>query len=101
MPVPSDAEVSAGAPADPPLGLDLRRKRARFRAWHRGMREMDLVMGRFADQELATLGEGELDWFERLMDAPDQQVYAWVTARVPTPPEFDTPLLQRLRAYRG
>ena len=58
-------------------------------------------MGRFADQELATLDEAELDLFERLMDVPDQQVYAWVTARAQVPSEFDTPLLVRLRAYRG
>ncbi|HMO31090.1 succinate dehydrogenase assembly factor 2, partial [Enterovirga sp.] len=37
--------------------LDPRRKRALFRAWHRGMREMDIVMGRFADREMATLSE--------------------------------------------
>lgn len=81
--------------------LDPRRKRARFRAWHRGMREMDLVMGRFADREMATLGAAELDQFERLMELPDPEVYDWIAERAPPPPEHDTPLLARLRRYHA
>lgn len=86
----------AGAPV-----LDTRRKRALFRAWHRGIREMDLVMGRFADREIASLSEAELDVFERLMEEPDQVVYGWLIGRAPTPPAFDTPLLARLRLYEA
>lgn len=82
-------------------GLDLRRKRALFRAWHRGTREMDLVMGRFADREIRVLSEAELDEFERLMEQPDPVVFAWVTQRSAPPADFDTPLLARLREYRG
>ena len=81
--------------------LDPRRKRARFRAWHRGMREMDLVMGRFADRELATLPEAELDEFERLMDLPDPEVFDWIAGRSPPPAEHETPLLARLRAHHA
>lgn len=81
--------------------LDPRRKRARFRAWHRGIREMDLVMGRFADREMATLSDDELDGFERLMEEPDQVVFAWLIGREQPPPAFDTPLLARLRHFRG
>ncbi len=51
--------------------LDERRRRILFRAWRRGMREMDLVMGQFADANLPTMTEAELDEFERLMEAPD------------------------------
>ena len=78
--------------------LDERRRRILFRAWRRGLREMDLVMGRFADAHLPTLSEGELAEFERLLDAPDPQVLAWITGEEATPPEFDTPLIARLRA---
>lgn len=81
--------------------LDTRRKRARFRAWHRGIREMDLVMGRFADREMASLSESELDEFERLMDEPDQVVFGWLIGRTPMPPDFDTPLMARLRVFSG
>ncbi len=78
--------------------LDERRRRILFRAWRRGMREMDLVMGQFADVNLPTMSEAELDEFERLMEAPDPQVLSWITGEAPTPPEYDTPLFARLRA---
>jgi antitoxin CptB len=77
--------------------LDERRRRILFRAWRRGMREMDLVMGRFADQHLPTMSESELDAFELLLDVPDPRVLAWLTGEEPTPAEFDTALLARLR----
>jgi len=77
--------------------LDERRRRILFRAWRRGMREMDLVMGRFADAHLPTMSESELDAFEHLLDAPDPEALAWITGEEPTPAEFDTPLLARLR----
>jgi antitoxin CptB len=79
-------------------GLDARRRRILFRAWRRGMREMDLVMGHFADQELAVMSEADLNEFESLLDAPDPQVLAWITGEAPIPPERDTPLFARLRA---
>jgi antitoxin CptB len=78
--------------------LDERRRRILFRAWRRGLREMDLVMGHFADANLADMSEAELDEFERLMDAPDPDVLSWITGEAPTPPEFDTPLFARLSA---
>ncbi len=52
-------------------GLDERRRRLLYRAWHRGMREMDLIMGRFADAAIGDMSEAELDAFERLTDVPD------------------------------
>ena len=77
--------------------LDARRRKILFRAWRRGMREMDLVMGRFADLYLTGMTEAELDEFERLMEAPDPEVLSWITGEAAMPPEFDTPLLARLR----
>ena len=77
--------------------LDARRRRILFRAWRRGMREMDLVMGQFADANLPTMSEPELDEFERLLGAPDPEVLAWITGEEATPPEFETPLFARLR----
>ncbi|HLH49928.1 MAG TPA: succinate dehydrogenase assembly factor 2 [Roseiarcus sp.] len=79
-------------------GLDARRRRILFRAWRRGTREMDLVMGHFADQEIAAMSERELDQFETLLEAPDPEVLAWVLGDAPVPPEQDTPLFARLRA---
>ena len=77
-------------------GLDARRRRALFRAWHRGMREMDLIMGRFADAEIAHLSEAELDTFEALLDVPDQEAYAWLTGEAPVPAAYDSDLLRKL-----
>jgi antitoxin CptB len=78
-------------------GLDARRRRILFRAWRRGIREMDLVMGEFADARLAGMTEAELDAFEQLLDAPDPAALAWITGEEPVPAEFDTPLLAQLR----
>jgi antitoxin CptB len=81
-------------------GLDERRRRLLFRCWHRGMREMDLIMGRFADAEIGELTEGELNELERLIDVPDRELLAWVTREQPTPADYDTALFRRLRDFR-
>lgn len=79
--------------------LDPRRRRMLFRAWHRGMKEMDILMGKFADSELANLSDAELDAFEALMEAPDPDIFKWLTDAAPLPPEFDTPLFSRLKNF--
>src|SRR5579863_2210326 len=79
-------------------GLDARRRRILFRAWRRGLREMDLVMGHFADQEIAGMSEADLSAFERLLDVPDPDLLAWIMGEAPIPREYDTPVLERLRA---
>ena len=78
--------------------LDERRRRILFRAWRRGARELDLVMGRFADQHLPTMSEGELDAFEHLLDVPDPQALAWIVGEEAPSPEFDMAFIARLRA---
>ncbi|MCQ3943411.1 MAG: succinate dehydrogenase assembly factor 2, partial [Alphaproteobacteria bacterium] len=52
--------------------MDDRRKKLRFRAWRRGFKEIDLILGAFADRRLAGLEEARVDEFERLLNAPDQ-----------------------------
>lgn len=79
--------------------LDERRKRLTFRAWRRGFREMDLILGGFADAHSAVLDEPALAAFERLLEVADDDVYAWIIGTAPAPPEHDTPLLARLRAF--
>lgn len=81
--------------------IEIRRKRLRFRAWHRGTRETDLLFGGFADRHLAALDEGQLDRFERLMENSDPEVYAWVTGRKPIPPEYDHDVMALLRTHIG
>jgi antitoxin CptB len=80
-------------------GLDDRRKRLLYRSWHRGTKEMDLIMGPFADARIADLDESELRQFERLSDVPDHDLYAWIAGGQPAPADFDTALLRKLRAF--
>lgn len=81
--------------------LDERRKRLRFRAWRRGFREIDLILGGFADARLESLSEDDVAAFEGLLDAPDQDVYDWLVGRTPPPISHDTPLLAAIRSFQG
>jgi antitoxin CptB len=80
-------------------GLNPRRRRLKFRLWHRGIREMDLVLGGFADAELAGLSDSDIEEVEGWLDVPDQQMFAWVNGAEPTPPEVDTVLFRKLRSF--
>ncbi|MEQ8481479.1 MAG: succinate dehydrogenase assembly factor 2 [Hoeflea sp.] len=79
--------------------LDPRRRRILVRAWRRGIREMDLVIGGFADAEIASLDDDELDQFEALMAEDDGDLLKWVTGEQATPERFQTNLFARVRAY--
>jgi antitoxin CptB len=80
-------------------GLDPRRRRLKFRLWHRGIREMDLVLGGFADAELSRLDDAGLAEVEGWLDIPDQQMFAWVNGSETPPPEIDTALFRKLRGF--
>jgi antitoxin CptB len=80
-------------------GLDERRRKLLFRSWHRGTREMDLVMGRFADAWLGRLSDAELGDFEQLIEVPDPELYDWVTGTAMPPPDYDTTVLRRMCAF--
>jgi antitoxin CptB len=82
-------------------GLDDRRKRLLFRCWHRGTREMDLILGRFADAEIATLGDDELGQLEHLIEVPDPDLYAALTGDRPLAPEHAGALVDRIKAFRA
>jgi antitoxin CptB len=82
-------------------GLDDRRKRLLFRCWHRGTREMDLILGRFADAEIATLTDSELSDLELLIEVPDPDLYAALTGAIPPAAEHAGPLFERIKSFRG
>jgi antitoxin CptB len=75
-----------------------RRARLRFRAQRRGFKEVDLIFGAFADSFLPALSESELDLFEALLDAPDQEVFAWLRGAEPVPPAFDNQVFAKLKS---
>ncbi|MFQ6162154.1 MULTISPECIES: succinate dehydrogenase assembly factor 2 [Sinorhizobium] len=80
--------------------LDPRRRRILFRAWHRGIREMDLILGQFSEAELATLSEAELDELEAIMGEEDNDLVRWITGEKPLPERYATELFFRIAAYR-
>lgn len=80
--------------------LDERRRKLKFRAWRRGFREMDLLMGSFADAHIVGLTDDELSEFERLLSTPDWEVYAWLIGQKSIPPNYESPLLTRMMEFR-
>lgn len=82
-------------------GLDDRRKRILFRCWHRGTREMDLILGRFADAEIANLSDDELTELERLIEIPDPDLYAALTGDRPLAPGDAGVLFERIKSFRA
>lgn len=80
-------------------GLDARRRRVLFRSWHRGIREMDLVLGRFADDNIEALSDAELTVYEALMEVPDRDLLKWVTGEAPVPPNYDTEVFRSVRDF--
>lgn len=71
-----------------------------MRSWRRGTREMDLVLGEFADAEIDRLNDQELAAYEALLDVADAELFQWITGEKPVPEVHDTPLLRRLVASR-
>ena len=84
---------------NPETDDQMRRKRLRFRAWHRGIKETDLILGPFADAYVETLEPQELDDFEALLAVPDNDLHEWFTDRDVAPPGFSVSLIARIRAH--
>ena len=80
-------------------GLDPRRRRALFRAWHRGTRETDLLLGRFADAYIGALSDSDLKDFEALMEVPDLDLFAWITGESPVPANHATAVFAAIEQF--
>ena len=78
--------------------ISMRRKKIRYRAWHRGTREMDLVLGPFADAHVENMDEGELDRLEALMGEEDPHLLQWVMGQATPPANVDLQFLERVIA---
>jgi antitoxin CptB len=78
---------------------EIRRRRLLFRSWHRGTREADLILGRFADEHLAGFDGAQLDRYEALLDCPDPDIFDWVSGRAPPPPEHDHDVMRLLLSF--
>lgn len=76
------------------------RRKLKFRAWRRGFREMDLLMGSFADAHIDDLSDADLAEFERLLATPDWEVFAWLMGQKPVPGNYKSPLLDQILSFR-
>jgi antitoxin CptB len=80
--------------------LETRRKRLLYRSVYRGNKENDILLGQFARAHIAEFDAAELDQYERILSAGDNDIYDWVSGKVAVPAEQDTPVLRRLLAFR-
>jgi antitoxin CptB len=81
--------------------LDIRRRRIRVRAWRRGMREMDLLLGGFVDAQIESLDAAEIAALEALMELPDSELFSWLCGAAPVPQGHDTPLFRKIAAFHS
>ena len=80
--------------------LEIRRKRLRFRANHRGTKELDIYVGGFADSSLADLNAGQLDKFEAILESDEVSIFHWISGREAVPSEHDHDIMALFLAYR-
>lgn len=79
--------------------LEVSRKRLRFRSWHRGTKEMDLLLGRFADRHLPGFSSRQLDRYEALLQNSDPDLYGWISGRETVPEPHDHDVMRLLRTF--
>ena len=80
--------------------LETRRKRLLYRSVYRGNKENDILLGQFARAHIAEFDAAELDQYERLLNAGDNDIFDWIAGKADVPPADDTPVLRRLLAFR-
>lgn len=92
-------ESSMSDQNSPPL--DERRRRALFRSQHRGMKETDVLLGRFAEQNLATMSDDDLARFEVLLEENDNDLFGWIMGRDPVPDDADGDLINIIKDFNN
>lgn len=84
-----------------PDNLEMRRKRALYRAEHRGTKEMDVLLGRYAVAELPGMADGALTDFEKFLEVPDQSLQVWILNGNPAADPNFIRLVSAVRAFHG
>ncbi len=64
-------------------------KRLKMRSWHRGTKEMDMVLGPYSDTELDALNDKQIDLYDALLSEDDHDLYQWITGQRPIPGEYN------------
>lgn len=85
---------------NPENPLDVRRKRLIYQSQYRGVKENDIILGRFAQAHMRALDAQGLDDYEKLLQQPDNDIYDWIAGREPVPAEFDTPVMRLLLQFK-
>ena len=80
-------------------GLDERRRRLLFRSWHRGIKEVDLVLGGYADARIGAMSDAELGQFEQVLEIPTPDLLSWLMGELPVPPEHNSPVMRQVLAH--
>lgn len=80
--------------------IEKTRKRLIFRSWHRGTREMDLIMGSFADQHVPAFSEAELSLYDEILLHSDPDLYNWVTGKEQVPANYENAVMALLLKHK-
>ncbi|MBC8239250.1 MAG: succinate dehydrogenase assembly factor 2 [Alphaproteobacteria bacterium] len=80
--------------------LEIRRKRLRYHSWHRGTKELDLVLGQFAERHLPAMSEAEMALYEAILDENEHDIYAWLAGRETVPPEHDHHIMRMILDFK-
>ncbi|MEZ0223173.1 MAG: succinate dehydrogenase assembly factor 2 [Alphaproteobacteria bacterium] len=84
------------APED---NISIKRKQMLFRSWHRGTREIDLLLGKFAEAHIPGFDAAQLELYDRFLNNSDPDIYNWLTGQEPVPPAEDTAVVRLLLAF--
>lgn len=87
--------------AETPEQRDPRRRKIMYRCWHRGMKEMDILLGKFVEARIDGLSDTELDELERILTENDQDLYAWMTGRKEAPERLGGPLYRQIISFHA
>lgn len=79
--------------------ISIKRKQLVFRSWHRGTREVDLLLGRFADAHVAGFDAEQLAQYDRFLNNSDPDIFNWVSGQEPLPPAEDSAAVRLLMAF--
>ena len=80
--------------------LEIWRKRLRYHSWHRGTKELDLVLGQFAEKHLQALNSAEMSLYEAILDENEHDIYAWLVGREAVPPEHDHHIMKMILNFK-
>ncbi|MGG5821718.1 succinate dehydrogenase assembly factor 2 [Falsiroseomonas sp. HW251] len=94
--MPDDTPTEDLTPDLPP-----RRRRLLFRAWHRGTKEADLMIGGFVKRHIAGFTDSDLDELEAVLELPDVDLADWLSGRRAIPSHITTPMLERMALECG